>query len=231
MIDQSSSFRTHPELRAQRTSEYILTITYGDVETAEGAAAALRRIHERRQAVDPETGESYGILVPEYLLWVHNTLTWSAVRGFEAYGDALTPAQRDQYVQEQHVAARLVGCDVSQVASTWDELDAWVAGQLPVLAFTHDAVWFRDLMVPSGRPKGLKATTGQVLARAAVGTMAPEHRELYGMAWSRRFDRANRVATELIFGAIRSKYPIDALIPGIRAGLDVNAFGARNAPG
>jgi uncharacterized protein (DUF2236 family) len=228
MIDQSSSFRAHPELRAKRTGEYILTITYGDVETAETAAAALHRMHERLRAVDPETGESYGVLVPEYLLWVHNTLTWCTVRGFEAYGDALTAAERDQYVREQHIAARLVGCDVSQVASTYDELDDWVRQQLPMLAFTHEAIWFRDLMVPSGIPKGTKAIANRVLARAAVGTMAREHRELYGMVWSRRHDAGYRVAADLMFRGIRSRFPIDALIPGIRAELDVNAFGARH---
>jgi len=226
MIDQSSTFRTHPQLRAQRTGEYILIITYGDTATAEGAAAMLHRIHSRLTAVDPESGEEYGVLVPDYLLWVHNTLTWSTVRGFEAYGEGLTARERDQYVLEQHIAARLVGCDVAQVASTYDELDRWVEQQLPLLAFTTEAIWFRDLMVPKGPQKGLQAIVGQALARAAVGTMADDHRRLYGLAWPKWRDAVDHAAAAAIFKGIRSKISV----PGIRAELDVKAFGARNAP-
>ena len=58
VIDQASRVRESPEKRAQRTGEYTVTITYGDVELAEQAGAALRRIHATRTAIDPTTGRT-----------------------------------------------------------------------------------------------------------------------------------------------------------------------------
>jgi uncharacterized protein (DUF2236 family) len=229
MIDQASSFRTHPELRAQRTGEYIMAITYGDTETAENAAALLNRIHKACEAVDPVTGERYGVLDQEYLLWVHHVLVWMSLRGFDTYGPVLSATDRDRYVDEQRIAARLVGCDLDQVVSTAADLDAWVAAQLPKLALTHATVWFRDMVVPSGIPLGAGATVDHLMARAAVGIMAPEHRDLYGLVWPAWSDALTRVAVDGIFKGIRSKLPVEGLVPSIRADLDVKAFGSRNA--
>jgi uncharacterized protein (DUF2236 family) len=229
MIDQSSTFRTHPELRARRTGEYIVTITYGDTETATQAAASLRAIHARLKALDPQTGEEYGVLVPEYLLWVHQTLTWCTVRGSRAFGAELSATQCDQYVREQRIAAELAGCDLDQVSTSFVELEEWVLDQLPFLAFTSEAVWFRDLMVPRGVKFGTKAVVNQLLARAAVGIMSDEHRELYGLRWPSWQDAAYHSSVSLLFRSIRSKLPVERAIPGIRTELDVKAFGARNS--
>lgn len=75
VIDQASRVRENPELRAQRTGEYTATIVFGDVETAEQAAAGLRRLHASRTAVDPGSGRTIRADEPELLDWVHNALT------------------------------------------------------------------------------------------------------------------------------------------------------------
>ena len=94
MIDQASSFRTKPDLRAQRTGEYVMTITYGDRAAAEHAGATLRKIHQHATAVDPETGETYHAETDDLLLWVHCALVWMSLRAWDAYGPALTPRSR-----------------------------------------------------------------------------------------------------------------------------------------
>jgi len=52
MIDQASNVRADPAGRAAATSQYGVTITFGDKATAERAGEVLRRIHSHRQAVD-----------------------------------------------------------------------------------------------------------------------------------------------------------------------------------
>lgn len=228
MIDQASSFRRFPERRAQRTGEYIMTITYGDRDAAEQAGATLRRIHQHATAVDPETGETYIAEVDDLLLWVHNSLTWTSLRAWDAYGPPLTPAEQDQYVAEQRIAAGLIAVPLDQVPSTRADLDAYMAGMLPRLAVTHEAVWFRDMVVPSGFPLGLKATTSRILNRAAVGIMGTEHREMFNIAWPAWQDKADHVAAAALFTAIRKKVPVAERIAGVRESLDATAFGAHH---
>jgi uncharacterized protein (DUF2236 family) len=228
MIDQASTFRTKPELRAQRTGEYVMTITYGDRETAEHAGATLRKIHQRATAVDPETGETYNAEVDDLLLWVHNALVWASLRAWDAYGPALTPAEQDQYVVEQHIAAGLIAVPLDRVPSTRADLDAYMDEMLPHLAFTHEAVWFKDMVVPSGFPLGIKPTISRIASRAAVGIMAPEHRELFGIDWPAWQDKVDHAAAAALFAAVRKKIPAAESIAGVRAGLDSTAFGARH---
>jgi uncharacterized protein (DUF2236 family) len=228
MIDQASTFRTKPELRAQRTGEYVMTITYGDRAAAEHAGATLRKIHQRATAIDPETGETYHAETDDLLLWVHNALVWMSLRAWDAYGPTLTPAEQDQYVREQRTAAGLIAVPLDQVPSTRAELETFMAGMLPHLAFTHEAVWFRDMVVPSGFPLGVGPTISRIASRAAVGIMAPEHRELFGIDWPAWQDRVDHVAAAALFAAVRKKVPAAERIAGVRAGLDSTAFGARH---
>lgn len=228
MIDQASSFRTHPELRAKRTGEYIMTITYGDRDAAEHAGATLRKIHQRATAVDPDTGESYVAETDDLLLWVHNTLTWMSLRAWDAYGPELTPAEQDQYVTEQRIAAGLIAVPLDRVPSTRAELDVAVAEMLPHLAVTHEAVWFRKMVVPSGIPIGVTPTISRIFNRAAIGLMAPEHREMFAIAWPAWEDKADHLAAAAVIAAVRRKVPAADRIAGVRDGLDATAFGARH---
>jgi uncharacterized protein (DUF2236 family) len=228
MIDQASSFRQFPERRAQRTGEYIMTITYGDTETARQAGATLRRIHQHATAVDPESGETYHAEVDDLLLWVHCSLTWMSLRAWDAYGPALTPEEQDRYVTEQQEAAALIAVPLDRTPSTRAELDTYMDDMLPHLAFTHEAVWFKDMMVPKGFPLGVKPTVSRIVNRAALGLMAPAHREMFGVMWPAWQDKADHLAAAALFAAIRNKVPAAAAVAEVRAGLDATAFGARH---
>lgn len=226
VIDQSSSVREKPELRAQRTGDYMATITFGDVATAERAGEVLRRIHRTRKAVDPTTGRELHADDPELLKWVHESLTWTMLRSYERYGPGLTPAERDRFVAEQRIAARLVGCDPDAVAGTVAELDAAMAAIEPKLAFSQPCRWFRDLVVAPGFP----ITPGQAVKRlatqAAIHLMSPVHRELYGFRTSRLGELATTRLTRLLLAAAELRLPFDAAIPHAREYVDAHAFGA-----
>ena len=103
-----------------------------------------------------------------------------------------------------------------------------MAEMLPHLAFTHEAVWFRDMVVPSGVPLGVKPTISRITNRAGIGIMAPEHRELFGIVWPGWQDRVDHAAAAALFAAVRKKVPAAERIAGVRAGLDATAFGARH---
>ena len=228
MIDHASSFRKYPELRATRTGEYIVTITYGDTESAERAGAMLRYIHTTRKATDPVTGEQYSADEQDLLVWVHNALVWSMLRAYDRWGPKLSPADRDRFVSEQRTAARLVGIDPpEQAAGSVAELDAYMESMRPRLAFTSPAVWFRDMMAPRYPAPNAKGVASWLMTRAAVDLLTPEQRELYGIRWSRVDHVVADTAAKLILSGAAAKMPYEKLLPLMRMQSVVNAFGAR----
>jgi uncharacterized protein (DUF2236 family) len=227
VIDQASHVRQNPELRAQRTGDYTATIVYGDVAAAEQAGAALRRLHATRTAVDPESGRSIRADEPELLDWVHNALTWVLLRGAATYGPSLTADERDRFVAEQRVAARLVGCDPESVAGDVATLEAYMVEMEPKLALTEPALWFRDMVFPPGLPGSPGAAVKKLLSEASAGLMGPLHRRLYGFRTNRFVAAATVAATKALLQGAASKVPVDAVIPQMREYVDTHAFGAR----
>lgn len=221
MIDQASTFREDPHGRGVRTGQYILLITYGDVATAERAGGMLRKRHQSVIANDPETGERYDAEVPELLQWVHNALTWSALRGFEHFGPRMTSAQKDQYVFEQRIAARLVGVPDDLTPSTVAELDAYMNAMLPRLSVIHAALWLRDMMVSKGQllPLGVAATAERIMKDAAITTMLPEHRQMFGLEFSKLRERTARAGARMLLSKLR-KTPYEERIAHARSEAD-----------
>ena len=228
VIDQSSNVRANPDLRAQRTAQYATTITYGDVASAEAAGAALRRVHARCTATHPDSGASLAADDPELLDWVHHALTWSLLRTWEVFGADLSDVDRDAFVAEQRVSARLVGCDPDRVASSVAELDEAMAAMAPRLALSVPGVWFREMVTarPTEGDLGTRLTKG-LMTRGAIAAMAPEHRALYGFTWSRTRERVVVGLTGAFLAGVEAKLPFDVVLPQLRAMVDEQAFGSR----
>src|SRR4051794_41750528 len=55
-VDQHSDYHDDPWGRLRRTTEYVLTTTYGDTATAEHAGAVVRAVHRHVRGVDVFTG-------------------------------------------------------------------------------------------------------------------------------------------------------------------------------
>lgn len=124
--------------RLARTGGYVNTITYGTVAEAEAAAERVRRIHAALQ-----------LDRPEWLLWVHCGAVDSWLAGHRRSGAPMTDAEADRYLEEQLVAARLIGCDLDTVPRTVAQLDEYfrsVRSQLEVTPETREAV--RGLLWP-----------------------------------------------------------------------------------
>jgi uncharacterized protein (DUF2236 family) len=228
VIDQASGVRADPERRAKRTGDYNSTITYGDRAAAERAGEMLRRVHATRTAVDPSSGANYRADDPELLVWVHNTLTWTLLRGYRQYGPQLTSDEEDQFVAEQRqVAARLVGCDLADVAATVADLDGYMADMAPRLAMTAPALWFKDMVLSSGAALSADAVVKKLLVQAAVLLMSEEQQSLYGISLNRWQAFIATRTTGVLLSATESRVPIEKAIPQLREYVDTHAFGAR----
>ena len=135
--------RDDPWGRLSRTGRYVNAITYGTVDEADAAAARVRRIHA-----------SLGLDRPEWLLWVHCGAVDSWLVSHRRSGAPMTDAEADRYVEEQVIAARLVGCAEADVPRTVAELADYLSAaraELDVLPETRDAV--RSLLWPAMQPK------------------------------------------------------------------------------
>ena len=129
--------------RLSRTGRYVNAITYGTVLEADAAAARVRRIHR-----------ALGLDRPDWLLWVHCGAVDSWLDAHRRSGAPLTAEEANRYVEEQVVAARLIGCDVEDVPRSVDELREYVRSMRPLLEVTpeaRDAV--RGLLWPPMPPK------------------------------------------------------------------------------
>lgn len=237
MIDQASTFRDQPESRGRQTGLYMMTITFGDEATARRAGATLRKVHQSVRAVDPATGVAYDAEEPDLLLWVQNTLTYSALTVFQRYAaDKVTPAARDRYIVEQKTAGELLGIDPAVMPSTYAELEAYLDEVLPQLAAIPESLWFRDMM--TSRPSAGRSPAqrrdemiGRLVKDEALSMMVPVHRELFGISLSRARRTAARIATPLMLKAAASKVPAGGVIAGMREQVDIEAFGAPRREG
>jgi len=228
VVDQASSVRIKPELRAKMTGDYTVTITYGDVASAERAGEQLRRLHSTRKASDPITGAPYQADDPDLLVWVHQALTWVILRGTRVYGPNLTPAEEDTFVAEQRaVAARLVGCNLDSVSQNVAALDAYMDSMLPKLALSTPALWFKDMMVPPNWAKNPEGAIKSLIANASAMLMGDEHQKLYGFHFN-AFQRLTTVnGTKMLINAAMKNSTVDSALPAIREYVDTHAFGAR----
>ena len=129
--------------RLSRTGRYVNAITYGTTAEADDAAARVRRIHG-----------ALGLDRPDWLLWVHCGAVDSWLDAHRRSGAPLTDEEADRYVEEQVVAARLVGCQEPDVPRSVAELRDYVRSVRPLLEVTPEArEAVRGLLWPPMAPK------------------------------------------------------------------------------
>ena len=227
LIGQASTFERNPELRARLTAQYGATTTYGDTKSAEAAGETLRRLHSRMKAIDVNTGEEYDANEPDLLTWVHCTIPWAMLRACDRWGPEFTAAEKDQFILEQREAARLVGLDPESVPGTMADLEAYIEGMIPKLAYTTEAGRIRAIMVPRGMPRSVSEGVGRLMSLAAVDLLPPEMRQLYGYWWGPAQRGLLALATNgIVRGAVK-KTPYQKALPKLREQAHVHAFGAK----
>jgi uncharacterized protein (DUF2236 family) len=179
-VDQHSDWRADPVGRLAATSSYVNTVLFGERAVAERSAARVRKIHERVQGTDPETGRPYAASDPALLLWVHAALVDSGIAGCALFGDELSADDADRYVAEMTVAARIVGVPEHMVPASTAELAAYLESARPELRCSAAA---RESMAYLLDPPGLDEDVAEIwqdIREAAVVSLPAWARELYG---------------------------------------------------
>ena len=93
-VADHSDYRDRPVGRLARTSHFLALTTFGTVEEADAAVAAVRAVHRRVRGVAPD-GRPYAASDPHLVEWVHVAEVASFLRAHRRYGASrLDPAGR-----------------------------------------------------------------------------------------------------------------------------------------
>ncbi|WP_327692884.1 oxygenase MpaB family protein [Streptomyces sp. NBC_00459] len=184
-VTQNSDFGKEAWGRLMRTASFVGTTTYGTTEAAEKAGARVRKIHRMLSAVDPDTGERYGVDEPGLLLWVHCAEIDSYLHILRRSGYPIADAHADRYIREHLVSARLVGLDPDAVPANQAEMRAYFEKVRPELAVGADARVVDDFLLrPPTHPLLVPARelVWRRVAQLAYASLPPYAHELYGRA-------------------------------------------------
>jgi uncharacterized protein (DUF2236 family) len=175
VLSERSNYRADPWARFERTISYVATLCFAPTDAVDAAAARVRTVHH-----------TLGIDDPEQLAWVHACLVDSFLVAARAAGVRLTAADRDCYVHEQVIAARLVEVPAALTPNTFGQLQTYLASVRPALAGTPDARAAARLVVlpplPVPRRFLLPARLGwTTISTLAVGLLPRWARRMYGL--------------------------------------------------
>ena len=221
-VAEHSNYRTRGLYRLRRTTQYVLTVTYGDRAAAEAAGAQVRRVHAHIRGVDPVTGKNYSADDPETLLWVHCVEVHSFLTAYRAYGGRLSHAEQDRYFAESIRAAALVGIPEATVPGSRTEMRAYFARMRPHLCVSQAALEaIRFLAAPRVLRRKMKVTVSlRIAAAAAVGLMPQHLRALAGLERPWVVDAVTfaslRAAWRPLFAALDLPHSEDANIERLR---------------
>ncbi len=203
-VAQHSSYREHPWRRLYRTLDVATRIVFGDRETADAAAAQLRRVHARVCGVTSEpagrfpAGTPYAAGDPDLLMWVHATLVDTALLVYDRFVRTLTISERRRYYEEQKRLAERYGVPPPRQPKSYADFNEYVATMLesdalavtPALNDVVDAV-LRPPVPVAARP------LVDALAIATIGMLPARLREELGLAWGPSRERLLRTSRAL----------------------------------
>jgi uncharacterized protein (DUF2236 family) len=216
-VDRHSAFRRDAWRRAHMTADYVFTITFSARPVAEAAARKVRAIHSKLSGTEPATGRFYRADDPDLLLWIHCVHTDYALRGYDAFASRLTPAEADDFVREQVVAARLVGLDGERVPRSRAELLAFLSS-VEGLRATGPALRFSRMLLDARMPLTMRPFWALHVA-AAAALLPDDVRRTYALPrWLPR-GRLARALMRAAFRAMNSGYLLFRPVRRARARL------------
>ena len=182
---QTGGYRRDPWARLIRTLQLQNLITFGPRTAADEAADRINKLHKAIHGVDPVTGEWYDALDYEQLLWVHAALEVSTIDFYRLTVGDLDEGEVDRYHEENKLSAELLLLPRDFVPHRYRDLEAYVDDLIAGgrLRRTDVADEVADLVVSGAVPARIKPLWAFV-SFAAVGTLDPRLRDLYGLSWS-----------------------------------------------
>ena len=184
---QTSFYQRDPWKRLIRTLSLQNSVTFGTVEEADESANRINKLHEVIKGQDIVTGGYYDALDHEQLLWVHACLQISSIYFYEKTVKKLTDAEKNQYHNENTVAAKLVLVDITKIPQTHEKLKMWViekSKQKDYLVKTDVADDVYKIIRGGPVPIHIKPIW-PFIAFTAFNTLPKEFKEIYGIKESK----------------------------------------------
>ena len=179
-VHDHSDFQSDALGRLRRTLDVMLSITFGDVDTAEKMMRRVNGVHSRVKGTASD-GRTYSAHDPELAKWVFTSLVYTSVGVYEACVAKLTEEESKQHYEEALVIARMFGIPDELLPPTRSALIAWMHQMIEsdVIEVTPLA---RRLATDVLRPIRLVplrlAETSAIVTRALL---PPKVREGYGL--------------------------------------------------
>jgi uncharacterized protein (DUF2236 family) len=211
-VDQHSTFRTHPLAPIRRLHDTIgamLALTFGTREEVARAAGGINRIHDRVHGTLQEdtgryrAGTRYSAHDPELLAWVELTLLESLPLAYETFVAPLSDRDRDAWCRDACANVGLLGVPLGRIPDSYDAVRRVVrerleSGELAVGATARRLA--RSMLYPPFAP--FAWPTWRLHQLAAIGLLAPELRDEYGLPWTpadqRLLDRSARACRAIV---------------------------------
>ena len=180
---QTSFYQRDPWKRLIRTLSLQNSVTFGTKEEADESAHRINKLHEVIKGEDEITGGYYDALDHEQLLWVHACLQVSSIYFYEKTVKKLTEKEKNQYHEENSIAAEMVLIDPKIMPKTHEELKDWViekSREKDYLVLTDVAIDVADIISGGPVPRHIKPIW-PFIAFTAFNTLPPEFKNIYGI--------------------------------------------------
>jgi len=210
-VEQHSSYKTDPLGRLYRSLDIPLRIVFGDSAAVARASRAFRAVHVRVAGETDESagrypaGTAYDSRTDELKMWVHATLTDTALVAYQRFVGPLTGSELERYYEESLVLGDQYRIPRSVQPPSYADFRAYfddtVASDRIALTTT-----LRELVELLREPP--LPVVGVPLARATglftTASLPPRLREELGLSWGR--GREATLAAEA--AAIRRLLPL-----------------------
>ena len=180
---QTSFYQRDPWKRLIRTLSLQNSVTFGTKSEADESAHRINKLHEVIKGEDEITGGYYDALDHEQLLWVHACLQISSIYFYEKTVKKLTEKEKNQYHEENSLAAEMVLVDRKIMPKTHEELRDWViekSREKDYLVLTDVAIDVADIISGGPVPRHIKPIW-PFIAFTAFNTLPPEFKNIYGI--------------------------------------------------
>ncbi len=206
----SSTGRGAPFKRLARTAQSMETVFFGSCAQADRVTARVRRMHARVRgrtstpAGPHPAGTPYAAGQPDMMLWILACLADSALAMHRWFVGPLSRTQLDRYWDDYLLLGELFGLDRAHAPASYRDFRRWYRERLESgeLFVTDDA---RELGVEVAFALPLPARRRPALPAinlAVAGTLPPEVRRMYAIAWTPAHDAAFR---SLVIGSRLSR--------------------------
>jgi uncharacterized protein (DUF2236 family) len=166
--------------RLRRTARFIATTTYAQRDSALGAIARVKAIHEQVSGTLPD-GTGYRATDPWLLAWVHVAGAVNFLDGWRRYAEPqMSRADQDRYFAESGEIARLL--DADPVPRTRAEAERLIAEFRSELRADERTRTFRDLVLNAPAASLTEMPVQKLLMNAAVDLMPEFARKMHGLS-------------------------------------------------